>query len=59
MISIGEMRVYTTDEVALILRRADETIREWLRAGIIVGVKRGGRWYITESELQRVMTPQR
>lgn len=53
MIEIAGVRVYDTQEAAAILGMHVRTIRRLLHAGAIVGVRRGGRWYVTEAELRR------
>lgn len=51
---------YTTDQVAIILCKAEFTVREWARLGRIRAEKRkSGRgayaaWVVSHSELQRI-----
>lgn len=45
-------RYYTADEVANICRVTVETVREWLKADKINGIKRGRGYLIAESDLR-------
>lgn len=49
-------RGYNVKEVAELLAIKERTVREWLRNGIIKGVKITGttRWIIMESEIKRL-----
>lgn len=46
------MEMYTSDEVADILKVKERTIRQWLRDGKLKGVKIGTHWRIMEEDLQ-------
>jgi len=55
---MDEERMLTVPEVVERLRVHPQTIREWLRAGKIKGVRLGGTkigWRIPESEIQRLL----
>lgn len=41
--------VLTADEVADLLRMDGDTVREWLRRGLIDGAKIGKRWKISRA----------
>lgn len=49
-------KLYTPEEVAEILTLSPNTIRKWLREGIITGIKVSGKaWRIKQSELNRLL----
>lgn len=49
---IKMLELYTTQEVAEILKISETTVREWLRAGRLKGVKTGNKlWRIKEEDL--------
>lgn len=45
-------KYYTTDEVAAICRVTIETVREWIKDGKLIGVKRGRSYLISEEDLK-------
>lgn len=45
-------RLYDTDEIAAICDRKVETVREWIRNGVLPATKRGRSYYVTESDLK-------
>jgi len=45
-------RLLTPDEAAEIVKVSAKTIREWLKAGTLKGIKTGRLWRIKESELR-------
>lgn len=49
---------YTTEEAALLVRRACWTVREWCRHGRVRAKKQSGtdKWLISGSELHRIQT---
>lgn len=47
----------TTDEVAHITRVTPATVRNWLRRGLLIGVKLGKFWLIEMDELQKFLYP--
>lgn len=53
-----EKSVYSTEEVALLVRRASWTVREWCRHGRVRAKKHPGtdKWFISAEELRRVQT---
>jgi excisionase family DNA binding protein len=50
--SIGELALYTVEELAEILDVQERTIRTYLRDGLIQGRKLARRWYVTEDALK-------
>lgn len=48
-------QLLTTAQVAQRLSLAEATIRAWLRAGKLLGVKVGKSWRVPKSELQRII----
>lgn len=55
-------RMYTVAQVAKRLQLHPQTIREWLRAGDLVGVRLGGTkagWRIAASEVDRFLERRR
>lgn len=48
-------QVLTVDEAARALRVSPESIRRWLRDGLIQGVKFGHVWRVARDEVLRVM----
>jgi excisionase family DNA binding protein len=44
----------TVNDVAVRLHADPQTIRLWIRIGILKGVKVGRRWLVLESEIRRV-----
>ena len=49
------MKTYTSTEIAEVLRVDAETIRRYLLAGKIKGIKIGNTWRVTEEEFQKFM----
>lgn len=46
------------DQVARVLNRQPETIREWMRAGKLLGARRhNGRWMMPMPDLAEVLEP--
>jgi excisionase family DNA binding protein len=52
-------RLLTPEETADILQVGSETIREWLRAGEIRGIKTGRLWRVEESAIEEYLSKQR
>lgn len=52
-----EKEWYTTDEVAVLMKRAPWTVRQHCLSGRIKGKKRAGsdRWLVSRQELERLM----
>lgn len=46
--------MYTPKEFAYTFKLSSYTVRSWLRQGKIKGVKFGGRWMITNEEVERL-----
>lgn len=53
------MKIYTTDEVADLLRIDPATVRRWVAAGRLGGFKAGRNWRVTEEDLQRFIQANR
>jgi len=51
--SVG--KVYTVDEVAAITQVTIWTVREWIKAGKLVGKKRGRAYIISEQDLKNFL----
>lgn len=49
--SIGDLKLYTVEELASLLNIQERTIRKLLREGVLSGRKLANRWYISESAL--------
>lgn len=49
----------TVEQIAERLQVSVETVRGWLRRGLLAGSRIGGRgmWRVTESQLAAMMTP--
>lgn len=52
MRKIGNLTLYTVEELAELLDVQERTIREYLRDKRIRGRKLANRWYVTEASLQ-------
>jgi excisionase family DNA binding protein len=48
-------KTYTAEEVAVICGVTVWTVREWIKAGQLVGTKRGRAYKITESDLRNYL----
>lgn len=51
-------KFYTTDEVADICRVTKWTVREWLKAGKLKGIKRGRSYLVSEASLKEYLEDQ-
>ena len=51
-VKIGELELYTVDELSTLMGIQERTIREYLKAGKIRGRKLAKRWYVTEEALR-------
>ena len=49
---MAEIKVYTIDEVAHILKLTSRTVYSYVRAGKLQAVKLGKYWRVTEESLQ-------
>ena len=52
MIEIGDLKLFTVEELSERLDIQERTLREYLREGRLRGRKLAGRWYITEDALR-------
>ena len=48
---MGEEKIYTVEEAARMLHFQPNTVRNWLVAGKLRGIKVGWQWRIRESDL--------
>ncbi len=51
-VKIGDLELYTVEELSSSLGIQERTIREYLKAGKIRGRKMAKRWYVTEEALR-------
>lgn len=51
-VKIGELELYTVEELSELMGIQERTIREYLKSGQLKGRKLGKRWYISESALR-------
>lgn len=49
---VGELKLFDVQELAELLGVADDTIRNYLKAGRIAGQKLGTKWYVSEDGLR-------
>ena len=49
---IGELKLYTVEDLADILEVQERTIRNYLKDGLLKGRKLARRWYVTEENLR-------
>ena len=60
-LEVNEMReidddmLYSPEEVARLLRVAEDTVRSWLRKRALRGIKAGKLWRIRGSEVRRFL----
>ena len=52
MIEIGDLKLFTVEELSERLDIQERTLRDYLRVGRLRGRKLAGRWYITEDALR-------
>lgn len=51
-VKIGELELYTVEELSGLMGIQERTIREYLKSGKIRGRKLAKRWYVTEEALR-------
>lgn len=51
-VKIGDLELFTVEELSELLDIQERTIREYLRAGKLRGRKMAKRWYVTEEALR-------
>jgi excisionase family DNA binding protein len=51
-----EQRYYSTREIADVLKVHEATVRRWLEAGRLRGVRLPGGWRVTQRELDRFLS---
>lgn len=57
-IKVGEMTLYTVEELAEKLDVGTPTIRRYLREGRLKGRKLAKRWYVSEENLKEYFNPE-
>ncbi len=50
---VGELRLYSVEELSDLLDVNQRSIRQWLRDGKIQGQKLGVKWYVSEDMLKK------
>ena len=50
---VGELRLYSVEELSDLLDVNQRSIRQWLRDGRIQGQKLGVKWYVSEDMLKK------
>lgn len=55
-IIVGNMNIYSTEDIAKLLNIHILTVRRYLKEGKIKGHKLGKRWYVTEEAIQDLLT---
>ncbi len=48
-------KLYTVEEIAFILGVTEWTVREWCKAGKIIGTKPGRAWRVTETNFKNFL----
>ncbi|HVN96175.1 MAG TPA: helix-turn-helix domain-containing protein [Syntrophorhabdaceae bacterium] len=48
---LGNIRIYSVQDISKALDVNERSIRKWLRAGLIKGRKIGTHWYVTEENI--------
>lgn len=51
-VKIGDLELYTVEELSSSLGIQERTIREYLKSGKLRGRKMAKRWYVTEEALR-------
>ncbi len=51
-IKLGDLTLFTVEELAELLEVQERTIRSYLNTGKLKGRKLAGRWYVTEDSLK-------
>jgi len=51
-IKLGDLTLFTVDELSELLDIQEKTIRAYLRDGKLKGRKMAGKWYVTEEALR-------
>ena len=50
-VKIGDLELYTVDELSELMEVQERTIRKYLREGKLKGRKLARKWYVTEESL--------
>jgi excisionase family DNA binding protein len=59
LMAMLQKEAYSPEEVAQILGKSIETIRRWLRSGVINATKLGRSWIVSKTEIQRILKIER
>jgi len=49
------MNIYTTEEIAEIMKVSEDTVRRWLRKGKLQGFKTDRVWRVSEKQLNEMI----
>ena len=55
MIKLKRVTAYTVPEVAKVMHLSEATIRRYIKDGTMKAQKVGGKWYITDENLEFVL----
>lgn len=55
-IVVGDMKIYSVEDVSKLLNLHIMTVRRYLKTGKIKAQKLGKRWYVTEEAIQDYFT---
>ena len=55
MIKLERFTAYTVQEVAKVMQLSEATIRRYIKYGTMKAQKVGGKWYITDENLEFVL----
>lgn len=50
-----KLEVYTPEDVANLLKCSLQTVYSYIKTGKLNAVKRGGKWYITNKDIERFL----
>lgn len=50
----NNLKYFTTDELSDLMKIKLSTVRGWIRRKMIKAVKIGGKWYIPETEVDKL-----
>ncbi len=55
-VTIGDLKVYSVEEIAVLFGMQEKTVRRYLKEGRFKGRKLAGRWYVAEPDLKAYFT---
>ena len=50
-----KLEIYTPEEVGEFLKVSQQTVYNYIKTGRLNAVKRGGKWYITNKDIERFL----